>query len=175
MELEEYRAQVQKKHTQKQAKVRGSWGVYDIYKHIRRSGWSGIDTPLTEHDFYTIIRSVNTMLADNISKGVVVVFPERMGKLELRKQQRGVGIVDGKLKITYPVDWGETVRLWYEDEESRRNKTLLRNESKEVYQIKYDKYPANYENKLFYEFCVNRNIKKALKCNIQQGKIETLW
>lgn len=86
-----------------------------------------------------------------------------------------MSIVDNKLRINYPVNWHDTIKLWFEDEEARKNKTLLRDESREGYTIKYNKYDANYENKCFYEFAVNRFIKKALKDEIKNNKIDSLW
>lgn len=60
------------------------------------------------------------MLADEISKGNTVYFPCKMGKLELKKEYRGVTIdKDGNMKITYPIDWHSTLKLWFEDEEAR--------------------------------------------------------
>lgn len=156
-------------------KVTGSLGVYDIYKMIRKNKWYDIGRALKEHEFYSIIRTINNYLADEISKGNRITFPYRMGALELRKFERGVSIVDGKLKNTYPINWGDTLKLWEEDEEAKRDKILLRFENKYVYHIRYDKYDANYNNRIFYEFSVNKFIKIALKENIKKGLIDTLW
>lgn len=175
MEYEEYRDQVQKKRTKKTAKVRNSWGVYDAYKAIRKEGWYNIGRPLKEKEFYGIIRGMNKLMAEEISRGNDIQFPHGMGNLELRKIERGVKIVDGKLENTYPIAWDKTIRLWWEDEEARKNKTLVRNDTKYVYHIKYNKHDATYPNQCFYEFAVNRFVKLALKENIIKGKIDTLW
>lgn len=175
MDFREFSKQTRKADSRCKAKVRNSFGVYDIYKLIRKNHWYNIGRPLTEHEFYTIIREVNKLFAIELANGREMVFPHRMGALELRKSEKGVSIVNGKVRVTYPVDWEETLRLWYEDEEARKNKTLLRNENKFVYHIKYNKYNAFYENKSFYQFSLNRFIKKALSRNIKSGKTDTLW
>jgi hypothetical protein len=159
----------------KNFKVRHSWGVYDSYKYIRKKGWYNIGHPVKEKDFYAIIRNVNKLFAHELSEGHTVIFPFKMGRLELWKGKRGVSIVDGKLKITYPVDWNETLKMWYEDSETRKNKTLLRMENPYVYHLKYCKGEAVYNNKCFYEFALNRFIKRALSANIQEGKVDTFW
>lgn len=159
----------------KKFRVTNSFGVYDAYKWIRKNKWVGIGRSVTEHDFYAVIRQINKIVAKEIIDGNAFVLPSRMGKLELRKYKRGVSIVDGTLKITYPVDWGKTWRLWYEDEECREKNVLLRDEQKYVYKVYYDKSTANYENKRFYKFTLNRDIKLGLKENIQKGKVDTLW
>lgn len=156
-------------------KVTNSYGVYDAYKHIRKNGWYDIERPIKEKEFYSIVRGVNKYFADEISNGNTVVFPSKMGKLELRKGQRGVSLVDGKLKVTYPINWEDTLRLWFEDKQARENKTLLRSENNYVYNVKYCKHDANYENKSFYEFALNRFIKRELKRKINNGQTDTLW
>lgn len=175
MNYTEFESKILKRNEKKFAKVRNSWGVYDAYKYIRKNGWFDIGKPIKEKDFYKIIRKVNDAIAQGICKGDSIVFPARMGRLDLRKFERGVSIVGGKLKITYPVDWSETLKLWYTNEEERKKKTLLRMENRYVYHVRYNKHDANYANKDFYEFVLNRKIKKTLKENINNGQVDTLW
>lgn len=174
--FEEFRKSVQRKGSNTtKMKVTNSFGVYDCYKAIRGNHWFDIGRPLKEGEFYSIIRGINKRLAENLANGETVTFPSRMGVLELRKYESGVQLVEGKLKITYPIDWNETIKLWYEDAEARKKKTLLRIENKFIYHIKYCKEDATYDNKAFYLFTLNEFIKRALKDNIKEGKIDTLW
>jgi hypothetical protein len=159
----------------KKFKVQNSWGVYSAYKHMRKNHWYNIGKPVSEHDFYSIIRGVNLILAKELANGSTITFPSNMGKLELRKSQKGVSIVGGMLRNTYPIDWVGTLNLWYNDEEERNKRTLLRKDNKYVYRIKYCKFKANYENKCYYSFILNRDIKIALKNNIENRLIDTLW
>lgn len=175
MDYTEFTSKIVKRNCLKIAKVRNSWGVYDAYKLIRKNGWYNIDRPLKEKEFYGIIREINKLLAVEIANGNEVKFPHGMGKLELRKMKRGVFLLEGKLVNTYPINWEDTLRLWYEDKEARVNKTLIRREEEYVYHVKYTKYDATYENQCFYEFTLNRFIKMALKENIKKGKIDALW
>lgn len=175
MDYTEFTSQIVKRNCPKIAKVRNSWGVYDAYKLIRKNGWYNIDRPLKEKEFYSIIRGINRLLAIEIANGNEVKFPHGMGKLELRKIKKGVFLFDDKLVNTYPINWKDTLRLWYEDKEARENKTLLRMEEEYVYHVKYTKYDATYKNQCFYEFTLNRFIKMALKENIKKGKIDALW
>jgi len=171
----DFQEKILKKRGKKNFKVRGSFGVGDAYKIIRKNGWYNIGKPVRSDVFYHIIRSINKMLAGNISTGETVCLPQSMGRLELRESKRGVSIVGGKMKVNYPIDWNETLRLWSEDGEARRKKVLLRTESKIVYTVRYNKFHAHYSNKSFYEFALNRFIKNALKKNINEGKINVLW
>lgn len=175
MNFEEFRDTVQKKKSQKKFKVKNSFGVYDVFKTLRKNKWEGIGTPLKEHTFYTIIREINSHLATELSKGETIIFPARMGRLELRKKCQGVSIVNNHLENTYPINWNNTIRLWFDNAIARSKRTLLRDENKTGYFVKYCKKFANYENQSFYQFSLNRFIKRALKENIKKGKVDTLW
>jgi hypothetical protein len=157
------------------AKVRDSWGVYDALKFIRKNGWYDIGRPVTEKEFYAIIRGINKYLAEDIANGQTISFPKRMGVLELRKFKKGVSFVDGKLKNTYPIDWHNTMLLWEQDEEAKKRRIILRHENEWVYQVRYDSWMAMYEHKKLYRFALNTFIKLALSKNIKQGKVDTLW
>lgn len=156
-------------------RVRDSVGVYDMYKLIRRNGWFNIGRPVKEEEFYAIVRGINRLIAEQIAKGQTIRFPERMGTLELRKHSCGAKLVDNKLKIIYPVDWAETIKLWYNDPEAKRRKTLLRRENPWAYKVLYLQGDATYDNKCFYQFALNTFIKKALCKNIREGKVDSLW
>lgn len=175
MEFEEFRQMIQRRHDKKDFKVKGSWGVYDVYKHIRKNKWYNIGRPLKEGEFYAIIRGVNKLLAEEITNGRDIVFPHKMGRLELKRIERGVRIVNGKLENTYPIDWNETIKLWFEDADAREKKILIRRDNPYVYCVKYSKSKADYNNKVFYAFVLNLFIKKALKEKILNGKIDALW
>lgn len=156
-------------------KVRNSMGVYDIYKLIRKAKWLDIGRPLKEHEFYSIVRGVNNLLAEELGKGSAITLPSRMGSLEVRMFHPTARFAGGKLRVTYPVDWDKTLKLWYADEEARAEKTLVRMEEDTVYMVKYNKHNANYENQSFYSFTLNHKIKQRLKENIRAGKVSALY
>lgn len=156
-------------------KAFNSYSTYSIYKHIRKNGWYNIGRPLTEHEFYLIIRTVNKLLAQELLRGHSITLPHSMGRLELRKVSCGAKIKEGKLKITYPINWKETLELWYKDAEARRLKSLIRYKGDIVYKVIYDKSRASYINKGFFLFSLNRSLKKALNEGILSGDIDTLY
>lgn len=171
--LQEFR----KAHTSKERKVTvtGSWGVKQAWRLIRKNHWFDLPRPVNEHEFYSILRAVNLRLANELALGHTIHFPSKMGSLELRKYAVGVSITDGKLKNTYPIDWGETWKLWYNDAEAYDKKIIMRQETPYRYHVKYLKDKANYENKKFYLFQLNQKIKQQLKKNIKNGITDTLW
>lgn len=161
-----------KRHSHKKHKVRNSFGVYDAYKYIRKNNWFNIGRPITEHEFYFIIRSLNNLIVEALSQGKDIILPERMGTLEIRKYSTYVKFDKGKLKTNLPIDWNKTLKLWDIDKESFDNKTLVRREIKEMFRINYNKRLANYNNKTFYQFKPNRNLRINLSHNIKGGSVD---
>lgn len=153
-------------------KVTNSFGVYDAYKWIRKNKWFNIGKALTEHEFYTIIRSINNYLADSLVKGNDIVFPKKMGRLELRKYKATITIEGNKVKTNLPIDWDRTLKLWYEDEEAYKERTLIKMEEKEIFKIYYNKRLADYNNQSFFEFKVNRDLKNRIKQRIKDGRLD---
>lgn len=168
----EFRTSVCHLNEHRTHKVSGSLGVYDAYKFLRKRKWLNIGRPLTEHEFYSIIRKVNDYLADSFLHGNDIKLPHRMGRIELRKYDARVSFDGEKVKTNLPIDWDRTLKLWYEDEEAYENKTLVKVEEKEIFKVYYNRQLADYNNQSFYEFNVNRELKKRLKQRIKEGKID---
>ena len=170
--MDEFRRKVLKVDHSRNHKVKNSIGVYDIYKHIRKNKWYDIGQPITEHQFYTIIRQVNNVLADNLLKGNDIVFPNKMGRLEVRKFEPIIRFDGNKLTVRLPIDWDRTLKLWSEDEEAYKERTLVKMEEKEIFKVCYNKTRADFPNKGFYQLQINRDLKIALKKKIKLGNFD---
>ena len=172
MTYEEFKSKVQHLSESRKHKATNSIGVYSAYKWIRKNRWLNIGRCLTEHEFYSIIRKVNDYLADSFLHGNDIKLPHRMGRIELRKYDVRINLDREKVKTNLPIDWDKTLKLWYEDEESYKEKTLVKVEEKEIFKVYYNKQLADYNNQVFYEFNVNRELKKRLKQRIKEGKLD---
>lgn len=170
--MDDFRKAVLKIDGPRKHKVNNSNGVYQAYKYIRKNKWFDIGRPLTEHEFYTIVRQVNNYLAEELLHGHDIVLPNRLGRIELRKYDTKMTIKNGVLKTNLPIDWDRTLKLWSEDEEAYKERTLVKVEEKEIFKVFYNRRNANYENKSFYEFEVNRDLKRRLKQRIKSGAID---
>lgn len=153
-------------------KILNSYGVREAFLYYRKVRPKDSKFVLADIEYFKIIRTVNNKLKEQLLLGNDINLPERMGALELRKVNRGVSYSNGKLKNSYPINWDKTLKLWYEDEEAFNTKMLVREESKEVYLVYYNKYNANYNNKSFYQFNTNRDLKIKLKEQIKNNKID---
>lgn len=172
MTYNEFKVTIQKCTGHRKHKVTGSLGIYDAYKWIRKNKWLDIGRPITEHEFYSIIRKVNNYFADNLVNGEDVKLPCRMGRIELRKYNARISFDGNKVKTNLPIDWDKTLKLWYEDEEAYKNKTLIKMEEKEIFKVYYNRNLADYNNQSFYEFKANRELKKRIKSSIKEGRID---
>ena len=170
--MDEFRRQVLKVDRPRVHKVNNSYGVYDAYKYIRKNKWFDIGQSVTEHQFYSIIRRMNNLLADALIHGHDIKLPCRMGTIEVRKYDARISIKDGKIKTNLPIDWDRTLKLWSEDEEAYQKRTLIKMEEKEIFSVLYNRTGANYKNKSFYEFRPNRQLKLMIKRRIKAGKLD---
>lgn len=171
--MDDFRKQVLKVDGPRVHKVNNSYGVYDAYKYIRKNKWFDIGQSLTEHQFYSIIRGMNNLLADSLIEGSDIHLPCKMGMIEVRKYDARMSFdKNGKLKTNLPVDWDRTLKLWSEDEEAYKERTLIKMEEKEIFKVYYNRIKADFSNKSFYEFIVNRDLKRRLKQRIKSGNFD---
>lgn len=170
--MDDFRRAVLKIDGPRKHKVNNSNGVYQAYKYIRKNKWFDIGRPLTEHEFYTIVRQVNNYLAEELLHGQDIVLPHRLGRIELRKYDTKMTIKNGILKTNLPIDWDRTLKLWSEDEEAYKERTLVKVEEKEIFKVFYNRRTANFQNKSFMEFEVNRDLKRRLKQKIKSEAID---
>lgn len=170
--MDEFRKNVLKVSSPRIHRVRNSLGIYDAYKWVRKNKWLNIGRPVTEHEFYVIVRQVNNLIAENILNGEDIVLPHRLGTIELRKYNTKISIRDGKLITNLPIDWDRTLKLWSEDEEAYKDRTLVKMEEKEIFKVFYNKKSANYNNKSFMQFEVNRDLKRRLKQRIKSKAVD---
>lgn len=170
--MDSFRRKLLKVEESRVHKISNSYGVYDAYKYIRKNKWFDIGQSITEHQFYSIIRGINNLLADSMLEGKDIHLPHKMGVLEVRKYDVKIAFVDGKLKTNLPIDWDKTLKLWSEDEKAYEERTLIKMEEKEIFKVYYNKFRADYNNKSFYEFAINRDLKKRLKQRIKRGNFD---
>lgn len=166
------REEILKLHGPKNHKIRNSHLTREAYNYLRKNKWFGQFKSFDIYTFYKIIRMINQELRVKLSKGEDVKFPCRMGKLEVRKVETYVKLIDGKLVTNRVIDWDKTLNLWEQDDESRKLKVLIRRCGKEQFKIIYNKSKADFINKQVYSFKVNRELKLMLRDNIEAGIID---
>lgn len=172
MSFKEFLKDIKKVNKERHHKVTNSYGTKDAFFYYRKIRPKDPKYVLADIQYLRIIRSINDKLRELLIKGNDVLLPEKMGRLEIRKRNNSIKFKDGKLVTDLPINWDATLKLWYEDEESYNNRILIREENKETFRVYYNKNKANYNNKSFYQFFPNRELKIGLKNNIKKNKIE---
>lgn len=172
MAFEDFIKEVKKVNNERHHRVTNSYGSKDAFHFYRKIRPQKDKYVLTDCEYLKIIRLINDQLRLKLIQGEDVLLPERMGRLELRKTKPVIKFEDGKLKTTLPVNWNATLKLWYDNPQSKNKKQLVRQENDYTFKIHYNRNKANYNNKSFYEFFANRDIKIGLKKNIKLNKID---
>ena len=165
--LRDFKTLIKKANTKKEHKITASLGMREAFRYYTKKSKA-----LDEKEFRRVIRYINNLLQESLVSGEDINLPCRMGRLELRKFKTSVSFKDGKIITNLPIDWDETLNLWYEDEESFKEKRKVRMEVPEVFRVYYKKSTANYNNKSFLTFKVNRDLKQKLKTNIINKKVD---
>ena len=172
MAFEDFIKEIKKVNNERHHRVTNSYGSKDAFHFYRKIRPQEDKYVLTDCEYLKIIRLINDQLRLKLIQGEDVLLPERMGRLELRKTKPVIKFEDGKLKTTLPVNWNATLKLWYDNPQSKNKKQLVRQEVSDIFKVYYNKTKANYNNKLFYEFNTNRTIKVNLKKQIKANKID---
>ena len=172
MKYDDFLKDIKKVHCNRNHKVTNSYGSKDAFKYYRKTKPLDSKYVLTDCQYLKIIRLINNQLRDKLILGEDVLLPERMGRLELRKYAPIIKFENNKLKTSLPINWQETLKLWYENPISKKKKQLVRQENSFTFRVYYNRNKANYNNKSFYEFCTNRDIKIGLKKNIKLNKLD---
>lgn len=170
MNFEEFEVKVKKAGSHK-FKITGSYGVRAAFREMRKNKWEGCKRPVTEKEFYAIVNAMNECYAEALLKGEDIFFPYRMGRLSLAVQNRCAKIVDGKVKCSKPVNWKETLKLWYEDEDAKNRKILVRHETDRVFKIRYTAWHGMSKNREFFKFIPCRSLRLRLKDKIKNNEI----
>lgn len=147
-------------------------GIKAAWRYLKKNNFFGY-SPCTEKQLGNIVRSINSLLRKDLTEGKTIVFPSGMGKVELVKKNRKLVQKNGKWTTNNIINWKETLNLWKQDSESKRNKTLVRYDNNEVFLIKYHRVKRT-NNSIFYCFLPSKELRKKLKDNIQAGITDAL-
>lgn len=165
-------AEIQKLHSTKKHYIKNSFGIKLIFQELRRRKFYNKLT-VTDSQFYAIIKEVNTLLAEQLCKGLIVKLPYGLGQLETFKINTTVKFENNKLVTNKPVDWKKTLDLWLSDEECYRNKTLIRREIKALIKLHWNRIGCKCKNIKYFSFKPSRELCRKLGALFQNGLLDT--
>lgn len=118
---------------------------------------------LSKATYSKIISRVNSLLVDMLLQGHDIILPHRMGKIEIRRVEDKVTLVDGKIVTNRSVDWVTTHKYWYDNPTARESKQLIYfMDTTPKLSLRYSKGSAYYTNKNFFGIRWNRALRKRL-------------
>lgn len=129
---------------------------------------------LNDVGYLEIIREMNLGLVETLMADRKVKLPSGMGVIEVSKiENRAFINSEGKLIITKPIDMGSTLKLWYEDEEARAAKTMVRHDEDYRFKIRYPAKYRRYTNYSYFTIKFGRYIKARLRKEIVENNFDT--
>lgn len=165
--FEEYSVKT-RRAAQKQFSVSDSHGSFEFYNYIAHNKLNKFkqDRGRTMRT----IRNVGNYIREYVAAGKEIVLPYGLGSLILKSMDAAVVSQDGEVKLRASVNWYETLKLWFEDDEARENKVLVKYTSPRKIIPTWEKNVV-YKNVSFYKFYFNRMLKAKIKENIQNGVV----
>jgi hypothetical protein len=155
--------------------IKSDYGSNDYFIFFKKNN---PDSKVIRKDYGSILKEFNSHLRDGLSeKGIDIVIPSRLGRVELRKIKTSVTIgSDGEIVNNLPTNWKATRDLWKESPESKEKNVKIKftNEHTDGYtfKISYLKGRATFRNKSIYKIRFNRLLKRNLSKSIFEGKID---
>lgn len=173
-DIEKFVADTKNVHGSRFHKVKNSYDTKDFYRNYIK----GIDRQgkffVTERQYGEILRITHDIITEKLLDGCQVVFPYCFGLLQIESHKNVIKFVDGKLRTSYMVDWDKTIRLWYEDEECRKNKTLVRNDNPNRYVVKYHRSRGRLANKKYLCFMPSRVLTDKINKKMHEEGLNVL-
>lgn len=162
--FDEFLKEIKNVYGKRNHKIKNSIGVIDGFYYYRKNRPKDKDFVLKNTEYLSIIREMNLLLVDNLIENRKFKLPCGFGDIEIVKTESKSWInKDEKLETTKPINMHETLKLWYEDEESRLNKTYVRYDNDYTFRIKYIKKTCSYRNNIYFNIKFGRFLKKKLK------------
>lgn len=171
--FEDFRKEVQKVHASRKSTITNSVGVRQAFLFLQKRKWKDVGKPIKEQQFQHIIRSVNEKLGQLLIENKQLTLPQGMGALEVRLLNNRPRYRDGKLVLPQMINWDATLKLWYEDPEAMKDKVLIRDTMDLAVKVYYNKAGTVFVNKGYYEFLLNRNLRRLLSSMYREGLLDT--
>lgn len=173
-EYDDYIKEVKKVWGPREHRITNSFGIYDAFKFYRKNKLPDKKFVLTDSEYYEINRKCTQYLLEHLLRYSKVPLPLKFGDIELRSRALEGPKIDewGRYINKAPIDWDATLKLWFEHEDARVNKILVRSNTKEITRILYLKRNAKYKHQRYVLFQPARSIKLLLKSLLEKGLIE---
>jgi nucleoid DNA-binding protein len=172
--FEEYLKETKNVNSNRTHRITGSQNTISGFHYYRKIRPQEKEFVLKDKEYLSIIREMNNLVVDYLVENKSIRLPTGFGKLEIIKTETKSWIDDtGKFISSKKIDMNSTFKLWYEDEESRLNKTLVRHDDEFIFRIKYPQNGRMYKYNGYFSIRFNRQLRHKLMLAIKTGNYDT--
>lgn len=172
--FEDYLKEAKNVNSNRKHKITGSQNTISGFHYYRKIRPQEKEFVLKDKEYLSIIREMNNLVVDYLVENKSIRLPAGFGKLEIIKTETKSWIDDtGKFISSKKIDMNSTFKLWYEDEESRLNKTLVRHDDEFIFRIKYPQNGRMYKYNGYFSIRFNRQLRHKLMLSIKTGNYDT--
>ena len=156
-----------------EGRINTDFGIKDYYDYYK----SKSKKPKSKTLFDRVVYDFNKRIVEAIiNEGLEFTPVKTKFTFCIRKNKRGIKLVDNKVVNTHPIDWKTTTQLWETDEDARKKKLIIRflnnHTSKYVFRILMLKGKGTYLNKKFFRYKPPRSFQRTLAKRILDPNLE---
>jgi hypothetical protein len=150
---------------------------YKFYKNEYLKSLSKKRTPVDRSTYSKILLMYySRCIEEVVLKNKTLRFTARLGSLKIFKREPEFFKTGDFENIDLPIDYNATLKLWSEDKEAEKNKTIVRhlNENSDgyVYFYKWFKKFCKVKNNKWYKFRATRTNKLFLSHQAKKNNVE---
>jgi len=176
MSFGEFLKDIKKVNGQRVHKIRNSYGLPDYYKYFYSKYGKHLSKKIKYTEYSNFIKCVIGKFIEELFSSGTIAFPSGLGLLDIKATECGAKLDEkGNLVVTKLVDWDATLKLWYQDEESRKNKSVVKIDSNLIYRIRYLKQNTKVTNKKYICFRPNRVLKQRMSKLAKTGMVNYFY
>lgn len=161
--LKDFMVEIKRAHQTRKHKVTNSYDTKDFYRNYIKGLDKNSEYYISEKQYGNILKVTNDLIMEKLLEGFQVVFPYNLGCLQIESSKNKFYYKNGELKTTYMIDWNETIKLWFEDDECRKNKTFVRRDNAEKYIVRYHHAKGKLKNKTLLYFLPCRRLTDKIE------------
>jgi len=132
-----------------------------------------MEKPVELKTFIPIANGYMEFLIEKVISGEEVTLPAKLGTLFIQGVKKKLVFNRDGIPML-PPNWGETKKLWDRNPDAKATKKVVYCLNEEtngvVYKLHWSKNRVPIENKLYYNFILTRENKRAIHKQIKQGK-----
>jgi hypothetical protein len=113
-----------------------------------------------------IIRYIHSLLKESLLSTGSIDLPYGLGRFEIKSHNGVIYMKDNKVKRSMAVNWEETLKYWFSNENGEKKKILIYNKQGPIYRVVWVRKKLRTKNLVYYSFNTSRTLKKELKQQI---------